>query len=338
MERYGLIKTARASQSILPTGSPCTYGHRSHGHIAIPCFQTASGSEIMISMKFATYLAPVLIVMSTASLRADLSVASLSTIATDLARNVGGDHVRVKPIIRAGMNPHDFEPTPGDVKKVVDADLVLFTGKGIEGYLTKLEDAAGGASKFVDLGRDIPSLTMTEDGKKVEDPHWWHSVENMKRATRILADSFAKADPGHAADYARNSGIYLESLNELERWIRVKVAELPRNKRKLVTSHDALQYLARDYGFTIYPVKGVSTGEEPSSRHVRELVGLIRSEGVKSLFLENIENPRAIRQISEETGALSGATLYADGLGETKADTYDAMMRHNVKAIVDGLK
>jgi len=118
----------------------------------------------------------------------------------------------------------------------------------------------------------------------------------------------------------------------------VKVAELPRNKRKLVTSHDALQYLARDYGFTIYPVKGVSTGEEPSSRHVRELVGLIRSEGVKSLFLENIENPRAIRQISEETGALSGATLYADGLGETKADTYDAMMRHNVKAIVDGLK
>ena len=270
--------------------------------------------------------------------RADLTVASLSTIATDLALNVGGAHVRVEPIIRAGIDPHEFEPTPADVKKVSDANLVLFTGKGIEGYLTKLEEAAGGSARFVDLGRTIPSLSMTEEGHKVEDPHWWHSVENMKRATREVAAIFGRADPSHAADYERNATASLQSLDELERWIRVKVASLPPDRRKLVTSHDALQYFAKDYGFTILPVKGISTGEEPSSMHTKELIGIIRRERVKAVFFESIENPQALRQISEETGAKTGLMLYVDGLGDTEAKTYDAMMRRNVTAIVEGLK
>ena len=270
--------------------------------------------------------------------RADLTVASLSTIATDLARNVGGAHVRVEPIIRAGIDPHSFEPTPADVRRVSDANLVLFTGKGIEGYLTKLEEAAGGSGKFIDLGRGIPSLSMTEEGHRVEDPHWWHSVENMKRATREVAIIFGKTDPAHAADYERNAEAYLQSLDELERWIRVKIASLPPEKRKLVTSHDALQYFAKDYGFTILPVKGISTGEEPSSRHTKELIGIIRREGVKAVFFESIENPRALRQISEETGAKTGLMLYVDGLGEPSANTYDSMMRSNVTSIVEGLK
>jgi zinc/manganese transport system substrate-binding protein len=179
---------------------------------------------------------------------------------------------------------------------------------------------------------------MTEEGHRVEDPHWWHSVENMKRATREVAIIFGNTDPKHAADYERNAEAYLQSLDELERWIRVKIASLPPEKRKLVTSHDALQYFAKDYGFTILPVKGISTGEEPSSRHTKELIGIIRREGVKAVFFESIENPRALRQISEETGAKTGLMLYVDGLGEPSANTYDSMMRSNVTAIVEGLK
>jgi zinc/manganese transport system substrate-binding protein len=127
-------------------------------------------------------------------------------------------------------------------------------------------------------------------------------------------------------------------LNELQRWSRVKVAELPSSRRKLVTSHDALQYFARDYGFTILPVKGISTGEEPSSQHVKEIIGLIRSQGVKAVFFESIENSRAVNQIAAETGARTGGILYSDGLGDTEASTYDSMMRHNISTIVDGLK
>jgi zinc/manganese transport system substrate-binding protein len=270
--------------------------------------------------------------------RADLTVASLSTITTDLAKNIGGTHVKIDAIINPGVDPHEFEPTPSDVKKVAKADLVLFTGKGMEGFLTKLEEAAGVPGKFVNVGQAVPSLQMTEEGRKVEDPHWWHSVENMKRATRLVTARFEQVDPANRRYYADRQTEYLAALDELQRWTRVKVAELPSSRRKLVTSHDALQYFARDYGFTILPVKGISTGEEPSSQHVKEIIGIIRSQGVRAVFFESIENSRAVNQIAVETGARTGGVLYSDGLGDTKASTYDSMMRHNVSTIVDGLK
>ena len=276
--------------------------------------------------------------LGSSSGRADLTVASLSTITTDLAKNIGGTHVKIEAIIKPGIDPHEFEPTPSDVKKVAKADLVLFTGKGMEGFLTKLEEAAGVTGKFVNVGEAVPSLTMTEEGRKVEDPHWWHSVENMKRATRLVTDRFEQADPANRGYYQGRAKEYLASLNELQRWSRVKVAELPSSRRKLVTSHDALQYFARDYGFTILPVKGISTGEEASSQHVKEIIGVIRSQGVKAVFFESIENSRAVNQIAAETGARTGGVLYSDGLGDTEASTYDSMMRHNVSTIVDGLK
>jgi zinc/manganese transport system substrate-binding protein len=276
--------------------------------------------------------------LGSSSGRADLTVASLSTITTDLAKNIGGTHVKIEAIIKPGIDPHEFEPTPSDVKKVAKADLVLFTGKGMEGFLTKLEEAAGVTGKFVNVGEAVPTLMMTDEGRKVEDPHWWHSVENMKRATRLVTDRFEQADPANRGYYEGREKEYLASLNELQRWSRVKVAELPSSRRKLVTSHDALQYFARDYGFTILPVKGISTAEEPSSQHVKEIIGVIRSQGVKAVFFESIENSRAVNQIAAETGARSGGVLYSDGLGDTEASTYDSMMRHNVSTIVDGLK
>jgi len=276
--------------------------------------------------------------LGSSSGRADLTVASLSTITTDLAKNIGGTHVKIEAIIKPGIDPHEFEPTPSDVKRVAKADLVLFTGKGMEGFLTKLEEAAGVTGKFVNVGEAVPSLTMTEEGRKVEDPHWWHSVENMKRATRLVTDRFEQADPANRGYYEDREKEYLAALNELQRWSRVKVAELPSSRRKLVTSHDALQYFACDYGFTILPVKGISTGEEPSSQHVKEIIGLIRSQGVKAVFFESIENSRAVNQIAAETGARTGGVLYSDGLGDTEASTYESMMKHNISTIVDGLK
>jgi len=283
-------------------------------------------------------LSPFALLIPSSPLKAELRIASLSTLTTDLAQEIGGNHVIVDGIIRPGVDPHEFEPTPGDVKKVADANLVLLTGKGMEGYLSKLEEAAGGSVKFVNVGLNIPSLTMTENGEKVEDPHWWHSVTNVETATRVIEEAFEKSDPTNAAVYKKNASAYLQSLIELERWIRLKVAEVPHDKRKLVTSHDALQYFARDYGFSIYPVKGVNTTEDPSSEHVKEIIGVIRAQGVKSVFFENIENPRAVQQISDETGARVGGTLYSDGLGSSEGNTYQSMMRHNVSTIVDGLK
>lgn len=294
-----------------------------------------------LSLRTLVFLLPWLLVTvfaGPATLHAELKVASLSTITTDLARQIGGNRVKITEIIRPGMDPHDFQPTTHDIRNVADADLVLFTGKGMEGFLGKLADTVEGKTRFIDVSKGIPSLRLEEDGCLVEDPHWWHSISNMERAGRTLEQEFKKADPVNAGFYQEREELFQDSCDDLERWIRVKLSEIPRSKRKLVTSHDALQYFARDYGFVILPVKGVSTGEEPSSKHVKELIGIIRREGVKAVFFESTENSRAVTQIALETGASTGGVLYSDGLGEKEASSYDSMMRHNVSTIVNGLK
>ena len=128
------------------------------------------------------------------------------------------------------------------------------------------------------------------------------------------------------------------TLEELKGWVKRKVAELPRDKRKLVTSHDAFQYFARDYGFKIYAIEGVSTQDEPSNKKVGQIIDTIKKQGVKAIFFESIENPKVLKEITRETGAAVGGTLYADGLGEGAEGTYNGMMRHNVTTIVEALK
>ena len=184
--------------------------------------------------------------------RADLAIASLSTVTTDIAKAVGGDKVNVIPVIKPGIDPHDFQPTPDDVKQIVTADLVLITGKHLAGYLTKLEESAGGAGKFVDTGAAFPSLKLEEDGKLVEDPHWWHSIDNVKKATAVVKERFMEADPANKATFEKNAAAYIAQLKDLEAWAKREIATLPREKRKLVTTHDAFQYFARDFGFRIY--------------------------------------------------------------------------------------
>ena len=279
-----------------------------------------------------------LILAWVSSAGAELKVASLSTIATEIAENVGGSAVRVIPLIRAGIDPHDFQPSPRDLQEIEGADLVVLTGKGMEGYLTKLEGAVGGKAKFVDVGAEIPTLTLEEDGRLVEDPHWWHSIANMKKATSVIRKHFVEADPANKTLYARNAAEYLVKLTDLEKWVRLEIAALPRDRRKLVTSHDALQYFAQEYGFKIYAIEGVSTEDQPSSKKITELIDTIRAQQVKAVFFESVANPKVISEITKETGAKVGGELFVDGLGEKKASTYSDMIRHNVEMIVENLK
>jgi zinc/manganese transport system substrate-binding protein len=130
----------------------------------------------------------------------------------------------------------------------------------------------------------------------------------------------------------------LAKLEALDNWVKRKVAELPRDKRKLVTSHDAFQYLAKDYGFKIYAIEGVSTETEPSNRRVAELIDNIKSQQVKAIFLESTLNPKVNRELTRETGARIDGTLYADGLGAGDCMSYEGMVRHDISTIVDALK
>jgi zinc/manganese transport system substrate-binding protein len=163
-------------------------------------------------------------------------------------------------------------------------------------------------------------------------------VANAKIATNVIRDAFISADPENKAVYQANAKAYQSKLDALAKWIRLEVAKLPKDKRVLVTSHDALGYFAKDYSFEIHPVQGVSTKDQPSSQKVRALIDDIKKEQVKAIFAENIENPKILAEITRETGAKLGGSLYADGLGAEEANTYESMMRHNVTTIVGALQ
>jgi zinc/manganese transport system substrate-binding protein len=270
-----------------------------------------------------------------------IRVSSFSTILTEIAQQVGGERVEVTAHVQPGVDPHDFEPKPADLRTVSSAQLVLLSAKHMEGYVNKLEEATGGKGNFVQVGDGFSSLKMTDEahaGKVVEDPHWWHSIPNVQRATTIVRDALIKLGPPDAGLFNTNAATYRVRLDALEKWVKRKLAELPRNKRKLVTSHDAFQYFANDNGFTICAIEGVSSADQPSSKHVAEVIKTIKEQGVKAVFMESLENPKVLAEITRETGAKVGGKLYADGLGEGDAGTYEGMYKHNVSTIVDALK
>lgn len=275
-----------------------------------------------------------------------LKVASFSTVLTEVAQKVGRDHVAVSGIVKPGVDPHEYQPTPGDLRLAGEAKLILISGKGLENYLDKIQQATGGKVEVLAVGDQLPSLLIkaargegpADPGTPAVDPHWWNSVSDVIRAAQIVAKEFARFDPEEAADYEQNADQYRGELTALDQDLRRKIAQLPRDHRILVTSHDAFQYFGASYGFTIDSIEGVSTETEPSNRHVGELIEEIKRRRVKAIFLESTLNPKVSREITRETGAAIGGTLYADGLGEGDASTYAGMMRHNVDTIVDGLK
>lgn len=270
-----------------------------------------------------------------------LSISSFSTILTEIAQTVGGDRVQVWAHVKPGVDPHEFEPQPEDLKRIAASHLVLLSAKHMEGFVSKLEEATGTIGKLLKVGNQFPSLKMpAEEGSGlVEDPHWWHSVANARRATKIVCEALTKISPGDQATFSANAEAYLARLTELENWVKTKVAELPRNRRTLVTSHDAFQYFAKEYGFTIYAVEGLSSTDQPSSKSVVELIRSIKKHGVKAIFAEKLESPKVLAEITRETGAKLGGELYADGLAaEGPAATYEGMIKHNVATIVDALK
>ena len=270
-----------------------------------------------------------------------LRVSSFSTILTELAQQVGGDRVAVTAHVKPGVDPHEYEPKPADLKAVGEAQVILLSAKHMEGYVGKLKESTGTKGALIEVGDGFASLKMkAEDdpNKVVEDPHWWHSITNMGKAVKVVRDALSRASPADAAIFTDNAAKYLGRLGALQKWAKTELAKLPRDQRKLVTSHDAFQYFAKENGFTIYAIEGLSSADQPSSKKVGDIIATIKAQGVKAIFAEKIENPKVLKEITRESGARLGGELYADGLGEGEAATYEGMYKHNVETIVRALQ
>jgi zinc/manganese transport system substrate-binding protein len=295
-------------------------------------------------------IATVFLAWTTFAQAEPLRVASLSTVMADLARDIGAERVEVTEIVKAGVDPHIYEPTPGDRKTIAKSQILLASGLGFEGYLDKIRPSLEKSGVRLVVGGDVvkPIEGACDEHEGHDhshshshgstDPHWWHSISNVQAVAAQICDAFVAADPAGKATYEANAKNLQTRLTALSKWVRLQLAALPKANRVLVTSHDALGYFAKDNGFEIFAVQGISTSDQPSSQKVKRLIGEIKARKVKAIFAENIENPKVLEQITNETGAKPGGVLYADGLGSGPAGTYEGMMKSNVSTIVEALK
>lgn len=289
--------------------------------------------------------------LSAGSSWAQLKVATLHPLLTDLAQQVGGAKVTVLDVVKPGTDVHHFSPSTRDMKQVAGANLVLASGKGLENYLGKLRDNLTSGQLVIEVGNSIPSMEMSEAAQLMEaaahghpghthggvDPHWWNSVENMLRATRTVSAAFAKADAPNAAFYQTNAAAYQKKLTDLRKWARQEIGRIPGKDRKLATAHLSMSYFARDFGFRLIPVQGLNPEVPATSQDLAAAVDTIRQSKVRAVFPEQGVNPKHLDRIAKETGVVYGGELIADGNGTGALSTFTGAFEHNVRTIVKAL-
>lgn len=270
-----------------------------------------------------------------------LKVVATFSILADFARNVGGDRIAVTSLVGPNGDSHVYTPTPEDARRVAEAALVIVNGLGLEGWVPRLVKAAGGRARIVTATAGIAPRKTTpgEHADRAIDPHAWQSVANARTYVANIRDALVAADPDGAEAYRANAAAYIAKLDALDAEVRAEVARIPPERRKVISTHDAFGYFARDYGIAFIAPQGVSTESDIGAADLARLIRQIRAEKIPAVFLENLSDQRLMRQIASETGARIGGTLYSDALTAENGDapTYIDLVRHNIKALAGAL-
>lgn len=278
-----------------------------------------------------------------------IKVVATTTQIAALAREVVGDTVDMRAIVPAGADAHEFEPAASDLAAIEGADLILRHGIGIDGWLDDV----------IERGSDAEVVTVTEgivaqrpalesgrgaDGASEEelDPHVWFDPELAKAMLDNVAEALAEADPARASGYEANAATYADKLEQTRRQVQAIIDEIPAERRKLVTNHDAFGYFARAFGLEIVGavIPAGSTEGEPSAADTAALLNTIEREDVRAIFAESSVNPDLARTLARDAGVKIVDDLYADSLGPrgSGADTVDGMLLANARKIADALK
>jgi ABC-type Zn uptake system ZnuABC Zn-binding protein ZnuA len=274
-----------------------------------------------------------------------LGVVATTTQVADFARNVGGNRVTVTQILKANVDPHDYEPTPADITAIGRANVVLRNGVGLDSWLDPTVTAAGFTGTVVDTSKGV--TIHQGDGDEEEsggDPHIWQNPLNAKTMAANIEAAFATADPAHAAEYQRNLATYQAKLDTLDADITAKINTIPVAQRKLVTNHDAFGYYVQRYKleFVGSIIPSFDTSAELSGTDVEDLVAKIKATGVKAIFSESSLPPKTAEAIATQAGVKVEAgedSLYADTLGPegSAGATYIGALTHNTDIIVQAL-
>jgi zinc/manganese transport system substrate-binding protein len=279
---------------------------------------------------------------SQAQAQAKLKAVASFSILGDMVSRIGGERIALTTLVGPNADTHVYEPKPADAKLIAESSVLFVNGLGFEGWMTRLVEAADYKGPVVVVSEGVKPREMEEEGEHASDshehdehgtdPHAWQDLSNGILYAGNIAAGLCKADPDGCDIYRRNAKVYQAELKALDQEVRGKVAAVPADRRKVITSHDAFGYFGAAYGIEFIAPLGISTEAEASAADIAKLIEQIKATGIKALFIENMSDPRLIEQIANETGAKPGGELYADALsapGEG-AETYIDMFRHNI--------
>jgi ABC-type Zn uptake system ZnuABC Zn-binding protein ZnuA len=277
----------------------------------------------------------------TASGDGRLPVVATTTQVADMVTNVGGDRVDLRAMLEPDVDPHDYEPRPSDVRAIAGAKLVVRSGGDLDEWLGDVVESAGTGAEALTLIERVDTIESGHghEGEEV-DPHWWHDPRNGIRAVAAIRDALVQADPEGRATYERNARAYTERLERLDREVAACLGAIPAERRKLVTTHDALGYFAERYDVEAIGsvLDSLSTQAQPSAGDTQRLIEQMREQDVRVVFAESSVAPRLERAIAEEAGARVGEPLWADTLGPSGSagDTYVKSIAANAGAMARG--
>lgn len=277
-----------------------------------------------------------------------LKVVATTGMVGELAEKIGGNAVIVQTLMGPGIDPHLYAATEGDVIRMSEADLILYNGLHLEGKMTDVfERIAQRGKRCTGVAEAVPELFLLsgEGMGTTHDPHVWFDVTLWRYAAYETARSLAEVSPENSELFKSNLEMYLADLNELDEYVRSKAAELPKERRVLITAHDAFGYFGRAYGFEVRGLQGISTVAEAGAADVRTLADYISIRKIPAIFVESSVPHRSISAIREAVRARGfeveiGGELFSDAMGSpgTPEGTYDGMVKHNIDVIVKALK
>lgn len=268
-------------------------------------------------------------------------VVATSTIIADLTAKVGGEEIELTRILKAGEDPHIYEPVPQNTIALERADLILYNGYNLEPALIRIVEGTGIKALKVAVGEKVNALKNTNYGQDIADPHVWGDAENGIIMVEAIRDALIELSPSDREVFEENAKQLQASLQRLDVWIGEQIATIPPENRKLVTTHDAFEYYARAYGLEVAgTLIGMSTEEQPSAQTVKTLSDDIKAAGIPAIFAETTINPTLIETVAREAEVkLSDRQLYSDSIGVagSEGDSYLKMLAANTRTIVEAL-
>ncbi|HBT13145.1 MAG TPA: iron ABC transporter substrate-binding protein [Erwinia persicina] len=262
------------------------------------------------------------------------------TVIADMAKNVAGDAADVASITKAGAEIHEYQPTPGDIKRARGAQLILANGLNLELWFQRFYQHLPGVPEVVVSDGIVPMGISDGPYSGKPNPHAWMSPKNALIYVDNIRDALVKYDPANADTYRKNAAAYKEKINATVAPVQQALAQIPADKRWLVTSEGAFSYLTRDFGLKELYLWPINADQQGTPQQVRKVIDKVKQEKIPAVFSESTVSDKAARQVARETGSHYGGVLYVDSLSaaDGPVPTYLDLLRVTSDTIVNGIQ